>query len=205
MKKLVFSTDEYKRRLDLVKERMDHRGIELLLVLDPSHMSYLTGFDGWSFYVHQGLVIDLKDPMPMWFGRAQDSNAARMTTYLPDDHIFGYKDEYVQSRYMHTMEFVAGLMKGKGHTLAVEMDGYWFNAKMLLTLNRELPQMKIVDAEHIFGGERIVFYHLYPGSRKDYRSSNDASHRFDRTGCLRKGSRCLGIRPADTRNRNLWG
>jgi len=62
MKKLVFSTDEYKRRLNLVKERMDHRGIEMLLVLDPSHMNYLTGFDGWSFYVHQGLVIDLKDP-----------------------------------------------------------------------------------------------------------------------------------------------
>jgi Xaa-Pro dipeptidase len=156
MRKLVFSTDEYKRRLDLVKERMDHRGIELLLVMDPSHMSYLTGFDGWSFYVHQGLIIDLKDSMPLWFGRAQDSNAARMTTYLPDDHIFGYKDEYVQSRYMHTMEYVASLLKGKGSTLAVEMDGYWFNAKMLLTLNRELPGMKIVDAENLVGWVKTI-------------------------------------------------
>ena len=61
-KNLVFSMDEYQRRLNLVKERMDHRGIELLLVMDPSHMNYLSGFDGWSFYVHQGLVIDLRDP-----------------------------------------------------------------------------------------------------------------------------------------------
>ena len=116
MKHIPFGEKEYARRVDLVKERMDHRGIEVLLVLDPSHMNYLTGFDGWSFYVHQGLVISLKDEYPSWFGRAQDSNAARMTTYLPEDHIYGYKDEYVQSRYIHTMEFVAGMIKGKGKT-----------------------------------------------------------------------------------------
>lgn len=156
MKKLVFSLEEYQRRLNLVKERMDHRGIELLLVMDPSHMSYLTGFDGWSFYVHQGLVIDLRDPNPIWFGRAQDSNAARMTTYLPDDHIFGYKDEYVQSRYIHTGQFIATLMKGKGSTLAVEMDGYWFNPKMLQTLQHELPGMRIVDSENLVGWVKTV-------------------------------------------------
>ncbi|MFA5570686.1 MAG: M24 family metallopeptidase [Sphaerochaetaceae bacterium] len=156
MKKLVFTEQEYARRLNLVKERMDHRGIELMLVMDPSHMSYLTGFDGWSFYVHQGLIIDLKDPHPIWFGRAQDSNAARMTTYLPDDHIFGYKDEYVQSRYIHTGEYIASLMKGKGNTLAVEMDGYWFSGKMLLTLQRELPGVNIVDSENLVGWVKTI-------------------------------------------------
>ena len=155
-KNLVFSMDEYQRRLNLVKERMDHRGIELLLVMDPSHMNYLSGFDGWSFYVHQGLVIDLRDPYPIWFGRAQDSNAARMTTYLPNDHIYGYKDEYVQSRYIHTGEFIATLMKGKGRTLAVEMDGYWFNPKMLATLQRELPTVSIVDSDNLVGWVKTI-------------------------------------------------
>ena len=155
-KNLVFSMEEYRRRLNLVKERMDHRGIELLLVMDPSHMNYLTGFDGWSFYVHQGVIIDLRDPDPIWFGRAQDSNAARMTSWLPDDHVFGYKDEYVQSRYIHTGEFIATLMKGKGRTLAVEMDGYWFNPKMLTTLQRELPGVGIVDSDNLVGWVKTV-------------------------------------------------
>jgi Xaa-Pro dipeptidase len=156
MKKLVFSQDEYNRRLNLVKERMDHRGIEVLLVMDPSHMSYLTGFDGWSFYVHQGIIVDLKDPYPAWFGRQQDSNAARLTTWLPDDHIFGYKDEYVQSRYIHTMDFVSELIRGKGRKLAVEMDGYWFNAKMLLKLNELLPGVEIVDAHNLVGWVKTI-------------------------------------------------
>ena len=155
-RKLVFTEEEYRRRVSLVKERMDHRGIEVLLVMDPSHMSYLTGFDGWSFYVHQGLVIDLRDPCPVWFGRQQDSNAARLTTWLPDDHIFGYKDEYVQSRYIHTMDFVAELIRGKGSTLAVEMDGYWFNAKMFLKLQEHLGPMKIIDAANLVGWVKTV-------------------------------------------------
>ncbi|MDC7245473.1 MAG: Xaa-Pro peptidase family protein [Sphaerochaetaceae bacterium] len=156
MKHIPFGEKEYARRVDLVKERMDHRGIEVLLVLDPSHMNYLTGFDGWSFYVHQGLVISLKDEYPSWFGRAQDSNAARMTTYLPEDHIYGYKDEYVQSRYIHTMEFVAGMIKGKGKTLAIEMDGYWCNPKMYSVLHRELPSMNIVDSENLVGWVKTI-------------------------------------------------
>jgi hypothetical protein len=28
---------------------MEAAGIELLLVVDPSNMNYLTGYDGWSF------------------------------------------------------------------------------------------------------------------------------------------------------------
>ena len=156
MKHLPFTEAEYARRVRLVKEQMDRRGIELLLVLDPSHMNYLTGFDGWSFYVHQGLIISLKEEYPLWFGRMQDSNAARMTTYLPNENIFGYKDEYVQSRYIHTMEFVAELLKGKGNTLAIEMDGYWTNPKMFLTLQREIPKMKILDAQNLVGWVKTI-------------------------------------------------
>lgn len=156
MKHLPFKEAEYNRRVRLVKEQMDRRGIELLLVLDPSHMNYLCGFDGWSFYVHQGLIISLKEEHPLWFGRMQDSNAARMTTYLPNDNIFGYKDEYVQSRYIHTMEFVATLMKGRGNTLAMEMDGYWVTPKMYFTLQKELPYLQIVDAQNLVGWVKTV-------------------------------------------------
>ncbi len=156
MKKLPFNHQEYNRRVRKVKESMDRRGIELLLVLDPSHMNYLTGFDGWSFYVHQGIIISLKEEHPIWFGRMQDSNAARMTTYLPEENIKGYKDEYVQSRYIHTMEFVASLIRGKGNVLAIEMDGYWTNPKMYLTLLKELSGITIVDAMNLVGWVKTI-------------------------------------------------
>lgn len=38
-------------------------GIELLIVTDPSNMHWLTGCDGWSFYVHQRVLLPDDGPM----------------------------------------------------------------------------------------------------------------------------------------------
>ncbi len=113
-KKLVFKEQEYKERVRKVKERMDACGLEVILTMDPANMNYLSGYDGWSFYVHQGTLLSLGAEEPIWFGREQDSNGARMTTWLKEQNIHGYPDEYVQSRYTHTMKYVAGLMRELG-------------------------------------------------------------------------------------------
>ena len=76
-KNLIFSEDEYQQRLRKTMESMDKVGLELLLVMDPANMNYLTGYDGWSFYVHQGVIVSLDSRMPFWFGREQDSNGAK--------------------------------------------------------------------------------------------------------------------------------
>ncbi len=158
-KKLIFSEEEYQRRVRLTQESMDHQGIELLLVMDPANMNYLTGYDGWSFYVHQGVLVSLDEEMPCWFGREQDSNGARLTTWLTDEHIFGYADTYVQSRYTHTMRFVADLLRKKGwdkKSLGLEMDGYWFNAKMFVELDEQLPGVTLMDATNLVNWVKTV-------------------------------------------------
>jgi len=155
----LFSKENYQTRLRRVKERMDHAGIELLLVMDPANMNYLSGYDGWSFYVHQGLVVDLNAEAPFWFGRQQDGNGARLTTWLPDEAIYGYPDHYVQSRYTHTMRYLADLLREKGlecKRLGLEMDGYWFNARMYLTLQEELPLAMLMDGTNLVNWVKTV-------------------------------------------------
>jgi len=158
-KKQVFPDSEYRRRVRKTQERMDHQGIELLLVMDPASMNYLTGYDGWSFYVHQGVIVSLTDEYPLWFGREQDSNGARLTSWLPESHIHGYPDKYVQSRYIHTMQYVAGLLRDKGlgnKSLGLEMDGYWFNAKMFVELDEQLPNATLMDATNLVNWVKTV-------------------------------------------------
>lgn len=157
--RVVFERSEYERRIRRVKERMDHHGIEVMLVVDPANMNYLTGYDGWSFYVHQGVIVALDRDEPIWFGRQQDSSGARLTTWLSEASIVGYPDEYVQSRYTHTMVFVAGLLRERGlagRNLGVEMDNYWFSARMLLTLEQELPGTKITDGHNLVNWVKTV-------------------------------------------------
>ena len=75
---LPFSADEYQRRLALTRAAMDKAGIDVMLVTDPSNMAWLTAYDGWSFYVHQGVVV-FADRDPVWWGRRQDANGAWRT------------------------------------------------------------------------------------------------------------------------------
>ena len=51
---LPFDESEYRQRVARTREAMEQAGIEVLLVTDPGNMNYLSGYDGWSFYVHQG-------------------------------------------------------------------------------------------------------------------------------------------------------
>ena len=157
--KIHFERSEYARRLRKTRERMDHAGIEVLLVVDPANMNYLTGYDGWSFYVHQGVIVTLDQEQPIWFGRRQDSNGARITTWLDEDSIIGYPDEYVQSRYTHTMVFVADLLRRRGwdtRVLGLELDNYWFSARMLLTLQKEMPGLEYRDATNLVNWVKTV-------------------------------------------------
>ncbi|HEY6632178.1 MAG TPA: aminopeptidase P family N-terminal domain-containing protein, partial [Rhizobiaceae bacterium] len=99
---LKFSREEYADRLAKTRKAMDAKGIELLVVSDPSNMAWLTGYDGWSFYVHQAVLVPPVGA-PVWYGRAQDANGARRTAYLGNDDVVGYPDHYVQSSERHPM------------------------------------------------------------------------------------------------------
>src|SRR3546814_6564284 len=99
-----FGDAEFADRLARTRRRMADSGVEALILCDPANMNYLTGYDGWSFYVHQAVVVAQDWPRPLWFGRGQDVNGARLTTVLPDDDIVGYSDDHVQSTTRHRSE-----------------------------------------------------------------------------------------------------
>ena len=109
-----FSREEYAARLHQVQSHMHDRGLELLLAADPANMCYLTGYDGWSFYVPQAVLVAVDEDQPFWLGRGMDANAARVTTILDDEHIHPYPDHYVQAVGMHPMDFVADWIRARG-------------------------------------------------------------------------------------------
>ncbi|WP_269411714.1 M24 family metallopeptidase [Lentibacillus daqui] len=156
---LTFSVSEFKERLVKTKQRMTNAGVDILLVTDPANMNYLTGYDAWSFYVHQVLIILIDEEQPIWVGRGQDASAASHTTWLDDDHIIPYGDHYVQSTQRHPMDFVCDLLKMRKRdkqTIAVECDAYYFTAKCYLQLVKGLPNATFKDGTNMVNWVRIV-------------------------------------------------
>ena len=100
---LHFSRAEFEQRIKITRQEMEARGLSLLILSDPSNMNWLTGYDGWSFYVHQCVVLGLHGD-PIWFGRAQDGRGALRTVFMPESNIIGYPDHYVQSTERHPMD-----------------------------------------------------------------------------------------------------
>ena len=89
---LPFSAREYARRLARVRRAMAARDIDVLFVEDPSNMSWITGYDGWSFYVHQGVIV-FHDADPVWWGRAQDVGGA-----VPGVQVFDCQQGVIRHR-----------------------------------------------------------------------------------------------------------
>ena len=58
---LNVSREECAQRIAKTRRAMERQGIELLIVTDPSNMAWLTGYDGWSFYVHQCVLLTEDD------------------------------------------------------------------------------------------------------------------------------------------------
>ena len=157
-KSIPFSEAEYQRRLHKTRTAMEARGIEVLCVTDPSNMAWLTGYDGWSFYVHQGVVVFL-DRDPWWWGRMQDRNGALRTVWMEDSRIHGYVDNYVQSTERHPMQDLAANLGAMGVATAhigVEMENYYYSAKAHAVLTHELPDATFHDATALVNWCRTV-------------------------------------------------
>ena len=154
----AFSNTEFSRRLSAVRARMAANNVDLLFVEDPSNMAWLTGYDGWSFYVHQGVIVR-HDAPPIWWGRMQDVNGARRTVHMADEHIVGYPEHYVQATDCHPMEHLADLITSKGFSnkaIGLELENYYFSAKAYITLEARLPNAQLIDASALVNWCRAV-------------------------------------------------
>jgi ectoine hydrolase len=154
-----FTPQDFANRLARIRAGMEVAGIDTLVVTDPSNMCWATGYDGWSFYVHQAVIVGAEGP-PIWWGRGIDAAGARRTIIgAPDDAIRSYDDTYVQNPDKHPMENLATLLAEKGWetgTVGVELDNYYYTAKAHAALVEHLPQARLRDATGLVNWQRAV-------------------------------------------------
>ena len=153
-----FSAGEYARRLSRVRTEMTARGLDTLVITDPSNIAWLTGYDGWSFYTHQAAILGLEGD-PLWWGRMQDPNGARRTVWMSAEHVLGYADHFVQSTTCHPMEELARHLGERGFAMGrigVEKETYYYSAKAHEVLTDRLPDARLEDATGLVNWQRAV-------------------------------------------------
>jgi len=152
-----FTASEYADRLARIRTAMARAGLDTLIITDPSNMAWATGYDGWSFYVHQAVVIGPDGP-PLWWGRGMDAAGARRTVWMTDESIHSYEDSYVQNPDKHPMEVLASLLAAHGWNsgrIGVEMDNYYYTARAHSVLGAHL-EGTLTDAGSLVNWQRAV-------------------------------------------------
>lgn len=155
----IFTDTEYARRLADVKARMEKAGFDLIICQDPANMCWLTGYDGWSFYVPQCVLVHLEEERPIWFGRAQDAKSARMTTGLPERNVVPFSERLVQQPVEHPYDELAELIRARGWAnarIGVEMDAHYYTARCHAHLTRGLPDARFANNHDLVNWARLV-------------------------------------------------
>jgi len=153
-----FSKEEYLARQLKVRQSMNASNVDALIVYDPANMFWLTGYDGWSFYVHQCVIISTDGDL-FWYGRGIDAKGAELTTDLELKNILSYPDDYVMTPEKHPMEHLAGILKEKGFSnkrIGLEKDNYYFSARAAESLYSSLPDATFSDHTGLVNWQRAV-------------------------------------------------
>ena len=153
-----FMKTEYDDRLARVRRAMAARGLDALVIGDPANINWLTGYDAWSFYTPQMMLVDMHDG-PFWMGREMDAGAAKFTSYLTEAQIVAYPEPLVQRTDTHPSAFLADWIRDHGFAAAhigYESDVYYLSPRALSVLQAGLPDAAWHDADLLVNWVRLV-------------------------------------------------
>jgi ectoine hydrolase len=150
--------DEYAGRLRRVRAAMAARDFGALVVTDPANLFYLTGYDAWSFYTPQCLVVPA-DGEPHLFARAMDAAGAGFTCNLRAEQIHGYPEDLVHRPDLHPFDWIAITARElipPTADVGIEGDSHFFSARAYLALAAGLPSNRLVDSAELVNWVRLV-------------------------------------------------
>lgn len=154
----AFTKSEYDDRLRRTRLALVEKGLDVLVIGDPSNINWLTGYDAWSFYTPQIAIVSL-DHDPVWIGRDMDAGAAGFTTYLRPDQVVPFPEDLVQKDGVHPADFMGDWMAGAGYgskRIGIETDTYYLTPKAVDHLKAKLPNAEWRDGDLVINWVRVV-------------------------------------------------
>jgi len=153
-----FTQKEYDNRLARVRASMSEQNVDALVIGDPNNINWLSGYDAWSFYTPQIMVVGL-DTGPTWIGREMDAGAASFSSCLKPEQVVPFPENYVQQKSIHPAQFMAQWMRDNGYDhkrIAYESDVYFLTPAAVEHLKAGVANSTWVDSELLVNWVRLI-------------------------------------------------
>ncbi|QDP98840.1 M24 family metallopeptidase [Microlunatus elymi] len=154
------SVAEYRDRVQRVQAAMATRSLAALVVADPANIYYLVGYDAWSFYTPQCLIVPAVGD-PHFFARTMDAAGARFGADLGPERVHGYPEELVHRPDRHPYQWICqrakeiGLLPDDGQ-IAVEADAHFFSVRGYLALAELCGADRLIDSAELINWVRVI-------------------------------------------------
>lgn len=150
---MLFERQVYEDRMRRAADAAKAEGLSALLVADPANLCYLTGYDAWSFYMPQVLLLDADTAEATFLLREMDANGAHRVCVLDRDHLVGWPEDLVHRVDRHPMQWCAEWLRERGDArryegarVGCEGDAHFLSPRSFLALREGLPEWQLVDS-----------------------------------------------------------
>ena len=151
-KEIGFTMEEFENRLKTVRQNMNAKGLDLLLVNTPENVFYLTGHKSPGYYMYMCLVVPMEGDITLVLRRGELGNAMAYS-YLPEEKLIAYDD--TDNPLQKTVDVI--MENGfKGGKVGVEFTSWFLTTKNFLDLQSKLKGAEIVDASGTVEAARLI-------------------------------------------------
>lgn len=153
MSKDYFTPAEFAERQRRVREVMRRKNLDLLLVISPIHINYLTGAAAKAYQVFQCLFFTLEDKPPTLLLRMSD------VAEMMDHSLAGEVRGWGGRRYEDPIDAFAGVMAEKGWLRArigLEMPAYYLSVHNYLKMRDVLREATVQDETALVENLKLV-------------------------------------------------
>jgi Xaa-Pro aminopeptidase len=151
-KRLMFSVEEFRTRLERTRARLSERGVAGMLVHTPENIYYLSGYHTPGYYAYQTMLVPANPAKPpvLVVRRLEESNV-REFSWIDTRRVFTDTEDPV--------ELTAAVLRESGldrSTLAVEKSAWFLTVANLEALARLLPGATLVDGSGVVEQGRVI-------------------------------------------------
>jgi len=145
-----FELTEYQERLDALRQRMELRGTDVILVTSPENLYYLSGYQTPGYYWYQTLVVPLEHE-PVFIVRLNESSNIEPLSWVEDSRPYEDFDDWIA----HTRDVLVDLgLDGK--RVGLDYDSFFLRTRDEKGLTELLPAATFVDASGLVEAGRVV-------------------------------------------------
>ncbi|MEJ2604844.1 MAG: ectoine hydrolase [Gammaproteobacteria bacterium] len=147
---MTFPFEEYERRLRELRERMEKRLLDAVVITDPENLMYLTDYQttGYSFF--QALVVPLEEE-PFMITRGMEESNIHARTWVTRTRPYPDTGDAIQMLVESLREF--GL---KGKDIGYERNSYFFPAYHQDSIHTNFSDGRLLDCFGIVEQGRIT-------------------------------------------------